>query len=267
MQDDRAVAIAAHDSHVVLDQDHRAPLADHRRYEPHHPRGFLVGEPRRGLIQEEQTRLSGERDRDAQQLLDPQRQVTSHLVPVPGDAKELQMAQGSPVEIMLLAAEARRSDESSDEATWHVAMEPLADVVERGELGEQRDLLERARHSSARERMAREPGNVAAVEDHVSGGRRECTCDDVEEGGLAGAVRTDEADELPRLDGEVDTVECAQPAELLRDVPYLENGAHRSAAVTGAVRDSRRAAHAARARGRSMRPPGRRRITRSSTTA
>src|SRR5262249_13787817 len=65
------------------------------------------------------------------------------------EREEFQMSQGSALEIALLAAETRWADESSDEAPGHVTMELLPDVVERGALGEERDLLERARHVQA----------------------------------------------------------------------------------------------------------------------
>ena len=147
-------------------------------------------------------------------------------------------------------------------------MQPLQHVVERGELGEQRHLLEGAGDAVAGAVVAREVGHVAPAQPHLATRGRERPRDDVEQRALARAVGPDEADQLALADGEAHVVERGEPAELLGDPVHLEDGSHRSAAVTGALaRRSRRAAHASRMRGSWISPPGRARITTSSTSA
>ena len=71
-----------------------------------------------------------------------------------------------------------------------------ADVLEHGELGKDFGDLEGARHAQRDPLVGGEAGDVAAVEQDRPGGRREEPADQVEEGGLAGAVRSDDRAQL-----------------------------------------------------------------------
>ena len=73
-----------------------------------------------------------------------------------------------------------------------------AHVLEHGEVGEQIGELERAADAARRARAAPQPRDVLAVEQHRAGGRRQLARDQVEVGGLAGAVRADDRGERAR---------------------------------------------------------------------
>jgi hypothetical protein len=63
-----------------------------------------------------------------------------------------------------------------------------------------------------------------ALEPDVTFVRRVEPGDDVEGGGLAGAVRADQTDDLARLGVEGDAVERDDPAEMLGHILDLEEG-------------------------------------------
>src|SRR5580765_7007275 len=149
-----------------------------------------------------------------------------------------------------------------------MAVHPLEHVVEGGQLGEERHLLEGAGDAVARAVVARQVRHVPAAQEDLAARGRLSARDDVEERALARAVRPDEADELALAHRERHAVERGETAELLADAADLEDGRHRSAVVTGALpKRWRRSAHAWRARGRSMSPPGSARMTTRRTTA
>src|SRR6476659_3582217 len=79
------------------------------------------------------------------------------------------------------------------------------------------DRLERARDAQPRDLVRREPDDALTAEGDVAVIGRVQTCDDVEYGALAGAVRPDDADDLALFDREVETAQRVEAAEVLRD--------------------------------------------------
>src|SRR5215475_8169760 len=264
----RAVAVAAHDPHVVLDEHDGAAAADHRGYEVHHAGRLLMSEAGGRLVEEQHRRVGGQRHRHGEELLDAEGLLAGDVVAVVRDAESAEELLSPLLELALLAAVGARAAEPGEEAARNVAVQPLQHIVQRGELGEQRHLLEGAGDAAVGALVAREVGHVAPAQQHLAGRGRERPRDDVEQRALARAVGPDEADQLTFADGEGDLVERGEPAELLGDAVHLEDGGHRSTAVTGALaRRSRRAAHASRMRGSWISPPGSARITTSNTSA
>jgi len=72
--------------------------------------------------------------------------------------------------------------------------------------------------------MARPLGHVLTKQHDLSGGRRENSGDQIEQGRLAGAVRSDDGLAIAGHDLERDVAHGAQAAEALRECPELENG-------------------------------------------
>ena len=78
------------------------------------------------------------------------------------------------------------------------------EILEHGELLERlRDLMGAA-DAGAAASLRRHAGEVAAVEADVARGRRQAACDQVEQRGLARAVRPDDADRFARRDREIE---------------------------------------------------------------
>src|SRR5262249_49130038 len=88
--------------------------------------------------------------------------------------------------------------------------------------------LPRARQALPGSIVWRHPIQIPAVELDVTGGRHEAR-DRVDERRLARPVRTDQTDELPLLDVEVDAGECAHATEAHRDATRRQPRGHGAA--------------------------------------
>ena len=90
-------------------------------------------------------------------------------------------------------------------------------VLEQRHGGKQREVLERASDSEVGDLVSRHGQQIFAVEHHGSAGRFVDATDDVEHGGLAGTVGSDQTTDLTGLDGERQTVESDDSSERHRD--------------------------------------------------
>src|SRR5262249_33284358 len=86
--------------------------------------------------------------------------------------------------------------------------------------------LERAREPPPDDRVGAQAGDCLTIERHASLVRASEAGDDVEERCLAGAVRTDDEQQLPARDLEADAVERSQTAEALGDRIDFKKGGH-----------------------------------------
>src|SRR5205085_11100382 len=100
-------------------------------------------------------------------------------------------------------------------------------VLEHGRVLEQLDVLERARDSAPRDLVRRHARDVLVAEDEPPAVRIVDPRDQVEDGRLARAVRPDDREDLPLLDGEGDAVDGADAAEV-DDEPVRRKERHRS---------------------------------------
>jgi hypothetical protein len=97
-----------------------------------------------------------------------------------------------------------------------------ADVLEHGELGKDFRDLEGARHAHSDPLVGGEAGHVAALEHDRARRRREEPADQIEEGGLAGAVRSDHRAQLALGNGHRYVAHGDQAAEALGQALDLE---------------------------------------------
>ena len=104
------------------------------------------------------------------------------------------------------------------------APHPLGDeqVLARRHLGEQLDALERAPDAEPGPAVRRHAGEVVPVEAHGAAIGLQHAEQAVEERGLPGAVRADEADDLARFDIEAHLIERGDARERLGDLGRLE---------------------------------------------
>ncbi len=92
------------------------------------------------------------------------------------------------------------------------------DVLARGHVVEEANVLERAADAPLGDRVRRLARHVLAAELDLPGGRLVDAGEHVEERRLAGAVRADQAGDRAFGDREVDVVDGDEPAELLPEV-------------------------------------------------
>jgi hypothetical protein len=97
-------------------------------------------------------------------------------------------------------------------------------VFERAELREKVGELERPAEAFARPRGRRQSGDVLALHQHRSGARRQLPRDQVEVGGLAGAVRAHDGREAARGEAARDVIDGHVPAEANGEPARFERG-------------------------------------------
>src|SRR5882762_2423696 len=100
---------------------------------------------------------------------------------------------------------------------------PDAHIVQCGHEVEQPDVLERAGDAKAGHLVRFGPRDHTAVKYHFAACRLEEARDAVEQGGLAGAVRPDQREDLAAPDLEAYTIDCHQASEALGEVSELQD--------------------------------------------
>ena len=104
------------------------------------------------------------------------------------------------------------------------------DVVEHGEIPEERGDLEGAGEAQSGAGVRRQPGDILAEEKNAPRRRRQCPADQVEERGLARGVRADQGTPLARIDGQIYRIDGGEAPEALGEpldsesVSHLERG-------------------------------------------
>ena len=207
--ENRDAVAATHDSaHVVLDQhDGRGLRANPLDGRDH--RGGLAGvHAGQRLVEQKQRRSSRQRERDTERPAVTMRQVLGVLVGEFAQAHELDdLVHGH--RPRCLAATHAPVAQAAVSARAH------QDVLKHRHFHEQLGLLEGTHQAVPRDAVQGPARDVGAVVDDAPGARRQDAADDVEEGGLAGAVGPDQTENLTWLDGEVDAAERRKAAEVL----------------------------------------------------
>ena len=212
-----AIAHRHHELHVVLDQQDRRAVAPDRVEQALERRGFGGVHAGRGLVEREELRIGGERAGDLEPALVAVGQVPREVVGALGDADVLQQLEGALFDRPLLATRAGVAQHRAEHAGAGAHVAADHHVLERGEVAEQADVLERpgdaARGDVVRLQAAeRLPGErERAAVGRVDAGQH------VEERRLAGAVGADQSVDLARADLEADVGKRLDAAEALGD--------------------------------------------------
>src|SRR5581483_52182 len=130
----------------------------------------------------------------------------------------------------------RKSDPAQDVARLCLGIDVLQvrhvrgrheQVLEHAHRAERARDLEAARNAATRPHVGREPRDLFAVEDDRAALIPERAGDAIDERGLAGAVRADQAEALALADREAHLGERGEAAEVLGDAAYLQERSHR----------------------------------------
>ena len=117
-----------------------------------------------------------------------------------------------------LLGELLRPQEAVGEAVAGVGMVGDAHVVQHGEVGEQADVLERPRDAQPRDLERLQAVDPLFAERTIPRGQVDQAGDEVENGGLARSVGTDQAPQDALRQGEAEVLDRAQAAEELREL-------------------------------------------------
>src|SRR5262245_21699678 len=193
---------------MMLDQQHRdvALVAD-AADQAAELLDFVMIEAAGGLIEQQQFRRGRERARKLDPLLYPERQIDH---PVQGNRPQIEVIDQLPgglLERAILAHDPRKMQRVAEEIAAAAAMATHPDIVEDRHPPEQRQILKGAADADVDDAMRRLVENALALEQDVAAAGRVEPAQAIEQGGLAGAVRADQAEHLPREELEGDAVE------------------------------------------------------------
>ena len=208
----------------MLDHHHgTAGLGGHPAQQRAEGFGLGLGHPAGRLVEQEQGRALGH---DAGQLHDP-----------PGASGQLAggpVAEGGQPELLDNLADpfgggrfgvgrgGHPERRRKGLAAGQMSLEGNGDGLGHGEVGKQARLLKRTAQAAQGALVGRKAGDVLSVDENPPLIGRQEPADHVEEGGLAGPVVTEQADDLTRPNFEVDVVDGGDPAEPLDQVHALE---------------------------------------------
>src|SRR5688572_10358465 len=219
------------EAHVVLDQQNRDAALGDTADDAGQAVELGRREPRRGLIEQDDTRLAGERARDLEQAALAERQRADVGVAQPGEADEFDQLFGAPALCSLFVRSLPR-----EEIRAEARMSPHHHVLQHRHAAERPVVLEGAHDAQARDAVRRQAEDRLAGKADLALVGGVGAGDDVEGGGLAGAIRADHAEDLAFAQVEVEPGHGGQPAEALGQAPYLENRSHRPISPLGCRR-------------------------------
>ena len=251
IQRDHVVGDRHHEPHVMFDQQHGhlALVADAADQVAQHV-DLLVVEAAGGLVQQQYLRFGGERARQFDALLGAERQAGNRGM---GDVFEVEIAEdfvNAVVDRGLAAANPGQFQRVADDVAIGAGMGADPDVVEHRKIGEQSDVLEGAADADFGDPVRRPRQDALALHQDVAGARLVEPAQAVEERGLAGAVRPDQAEDLALFHVERYAVQRNDAAEHDADVANREQ---RRGVPARAVPASSRPAPAARRAGTTTR--------------
>src|SRR5918992_3243989 len=222
-----------HHLHVVLDDQDRHALVPDPGDELHQPPLLRGVPPRRRLVQEEELGLGGQGPGDLHPPLVSVGEVPGQLVGELVDSHELELLLRLLLPVVLLPAHLRRPENGLEDTLAMMGIGPHDHVLHGRHVLEQADVLERPSDPQPGDLVGlplpwNEPEraggeDLLAVEPDRAHGGGEDPRDQVEQGGLAGSVRPDEAEDLAFLDDDLDLLERGEAAESLGDVSDLQD--------------------------------------------
>ena len=241
---------------MLDEQDRELQLVAHLADEADELERLLRIHPRRGLVEQQELGLRPERASHLEAPLVAVGQVARVVVSTPRQPAVVEQLACALMGFALLAPDHRRAQDAAEDAALQAAVHADEDVLERGHLLEEADVLERPADTALGGVCGGEPAMSLPSKTIAARRRLVDPGDHVEERRLAGAVRADQADDRALGDREVDVVDRDQAAELLAERVDLEQvGAHwprpRRVGTSGAARRG----HPPRSRASAV-PPG-----------
>ncbi len=186
--------------------DHERPAALVELADPRHE---LVAQPRvharERLVEEQHRGLQHQAAPELQELLLPAREVSGMELLEVGQTEEVQVAAGAARDLVPPGVRARQARHEH--------------VLEHGHAAEELRQLERPGHAHAGVDVRRPAAHPPAAHQHLAAVGLEVSRQEVDERGLAGAIRPDQPDEVALGDDEVHRVVGDDAAEPL-DQPH-----------------------------------------------
>ncbi len=171
----------------------------------------------RRLVQRQELGLRGERTRDLEPALVAVREMLRERVGALRDADVVEQLVGALLDRLFLGAGLRVAEDRAEHVRVRAHVATDHHVLERGQVREQADVLERPRDAALGDLVRLEPGERLAVEDELAVVLLIDAGQHVEETRLAGAVGADQPVDLAVADREAHVRERVDAAEALAD--------------------------------------------------
>ena len=212
-----AVAQIGDNAEIVLDHQHGALVGE--RFDQRADAGdVVVAHAGHRLVEQQHLRLERERGGDFQKPLPAIGQFDGQRIHV---RRQPDVADQRRSLIVQRMQHALRPPEIERAAA--PALQRDAHVFEHGEMGKHRRDLKRANQPEAGHLGGLQRGDVAAVEGDAAAGRDQEFAEQVEAGGLAGAVRADQRVNGAAHDAQIDRAHRDEPGKFLGQVLGFED--------------------------------------------
>src|SRR6516164_1938047 len=233
-----AVAQIGDHRKIMLDHQHRA-LVGQRLDQSADAGDVVVTHAGHGLVEQEHRRIKRERGGDLEHALAAVWQFDRECVRIRRQADVVHDRHGAVVEAMQHAFGAPEIERA--------AADPLqrdADILQHGEMGKHRRDLKRAHEPEPRHFGWPQRGDVAAVEGDAAPRRDQEFAEQIEAGGLAGAVRADQRVNGPARDAQIDRADRDKAGEFLGQILGFEDdvATHKRNPHAGSIVDAIRQA-------------------------
>ena len=224
VQHNDAVGYFHHQRHVVFDQQQRFDaVADQLPEHAAQLMRFLRVQARRRLIQHQQLRTGAERNGEFQQPKFAAGKRIGFGVHSIAEADLFDDRRRLVAKLPLALALRLARKKGTQQRRLAVPVTRRQHVAEHGQPLQHIGLLKRPDQARLRDRVGRAAGDVGAPVSHRSRGRPVEAGDQVETGGLARAVRPDQADDLAGAHLEGDIRQRRQAAKPLRDAAEFKH--------------------------------------------
>ena len=208
---------------LVFDQADGLAVPHHLADQFGQPHGFLGVHAAGRFIEQQQFGVRGQRQREGHALAGFLGDVGRHLMGQMRQADEVERRLGLLAAQPLFLAQAPGVEQHVGQPRRRA--QPVADdqVVEHRRAVEQGRGLERARHAEPGDLVRAQAGHVLPLEQDLARTRRVRAGDQVEEGGLAGAIGADDRVDMAGFERHGHVVHRGQPAEFLGEVADLKH--------------------------------------------
>ena len=215
----------AHDQgHVVFDDQQGYAPGQEFLHQGHEVFGFPGIEAGGGLVHEQELRLLGQGPGDFQTPLVAVGQGLSGLVLLAPQAHQFQQFQGQPAIFRLGSAHHWQRQEGSKDSHLLVEVNPGENVFQHGHAPEELDILEGAGEPQAGPAVGGQTQHIRASQPDFAGARGQQAVNQVEAGGLAGAVGADQPEDLARRHRKGDVSQGLNAAERFTQAVDFKHG-------------------------------------------
>ena len=177
----------------------------------------------RGLVEQQHLGAGGQRAQNLEAALGAVREVARLRVRELAHVKDVEKLERAIVELRLLLPVPREAQHVGDQVRLHGVAKAHEHVLLDRHLGEEADVLERARDAHAVDLGHGLAGRVVAVDEDGAARGRVDVGEQVEDRGLAGSVGADQARDLGPAHGDVEVVDGSEASEVDAQVLGLQH--------------------------------------------